>query len=61
MGASMGAAGKSVLDMTDVEYRVVLEHRLTAIETKVGIIGYGVLAAVGVFTAVLSWLLMHVP
>ena len=66
MAGSVRVGGKAfypedVLRMSDVEYRIVLEHRLTTIETKLLILSYIGAAGIALLSAGFGWLVMHVP
>ena len=66
MAGAVRVGGKSfypeqVLRMSDVEYRVVLEHRLTTIETKLLVLSYIGAAGIALLSAGFGWLVMHVP
>ena len=66
MAGAVRVAGREfypseVLRMSDVEYRVILEHRLTTIETKLLILSYIGAAGIALLSAGFGWLVMHVP
>ena len=66
MAGAVRVGGRSfypedVLRMSDVQYRIVLEHRLTTIETKLLILSYIGAAGIALLSAGFGWLVMHVP